>query len=341
MTADVSKILQRDALARVLMRERKKGKKIGVTNGAFDILHAGHVKYLEDAKKLCDILVVSINTDESVRLYKDPRRPINSQNDRALIVAGLSSVDYVTFHPERRMRETLLALKPDLYIKGGDYNPDSLTSKDVLDSWGGKVAFIPLLPGRSTTKVIEKIVDIYKTQEIPLKKRKLKRKAVFLDRDGVINIEKKYVSERKDFVFLPHVFEGLKRIQQKGFELIIVTNQAGIGLGYYGKEKFYDVNSFMLSEFSKHNIVISKIYFCPHSLSEKCNCRKPSIGMFEKAKRDLNLDMRKSWMIGDKKIDIEAGKKAECRTILIGNEELADFQANNLLKAAALIQQHP
>lgn len=342
----LSKIHPRERLVKIIAKLKSEGKKIGVTNGAFDLLHAGHVQYLEDAKKLCDILVVSVNTDESVRLYKDPRRPINSEKDRALVVAGLSSVDYVTFHNERRMRETLLALKPDLYIKGGDYNPDSLTSKDVLDAWGGKIAFVPLLPNRSTTKTIEKIVDEFgKTQEIPLKNKPSKTKVVFLDRDGVINEEKEYVSEQKDFVFLPKVFEGLKALQKMGYQVVIVTNQAGIGLGYFTKEDFYRVNKYMLLEFSKQGILISKIYFCPHSLTDKCDCRKPKTGMFENAKKDLNIDMKHSWMIGDKQLDIEAGKKAGCKTILIGSSTdfttMPDFVAPNLVESAKIIKSNP
>lgn len=344
-----SKIYPREKLAKIIEKLKKKGKKIGVTNGTFDLLHAGHIKYLNDAKKLCDFLVVSVNTDDSVRLYKDSGRPINSENDRAMVVASLKNVDFVTFHPERHMRETLLALKPDFYIKGGDYNRESLTSKDVLTGWGGQVKIIPLLLGRSTTDIINKIVSQFShnATEIELPKVKNRPKAVFLDRDGVINEWKEYIYEEDRFIFLPNVFNGLRKIQEKGFKIVIITNQSGIGLGYFTKEDFYAVNRKMLMKFYENGIIISKIYFCPHSLADNCNCKKPKTGMFEKAKEDLNVDIEKSWMIGDKEIDIQAGKSAGCRTILITSGSLInfktipDFIAKDLVNAADIIKSNP
>src|SRR5579872_4870579 len=223
MNMIASKIYSRENLIPIIEKLKKEGKTIGVTNGAFDILHAGHVQYLEDAKKHCDILVVSVNTDESVRLYKDPNRPINSQEDRAKTVAALESVDYVTFHNERRMRDTLLAFEPNYYIKGGDYNPDSLTSKDVLDKWGGEVLFIPLVEGRSTSSTIETIVHRYadQTAKIETEVLKEKQKVVIVDRDGVINEQVDYLHDPAKFRLLEGVTDALKTIQDLGYKIVI------------------------------------------------------------------------------------------------------------------------
>lgn len=343
-----SKIYPRQRLSKILQPLRNK-KAIGLTNGTFDILHAGHVLYLENAKKQCDILVVSINTDLSVRKYKDPQRPIISELDRASIIAALESVDYVTFHSERHMQTTLETLKPNYYIKGGDYKEDQLTSKDILKKWGGKVIILPFVKGKSTSAIIEKIQNAYTTISLPQQKRLKKAKAVILDRDGVINEEIEYLYEPEKFRFLEGVLAGLKKMQEMEFQIVIATIQAGIGLGYFTKEDFFRVNKTMLKGFHEHGIVVSKIYFCPHSVSEKCICRKPEIGLIKRAQKDLNLDLDQSWVIGDRTRDIEAGRRAGCRTILVESgyrdkdEEFItkpDFIVHNLVEASEIIKKN-
>lgn len=341
-----SKIYNRKELAKILKSLKDSGKKIGVTNGVFDLLHAGHVSYLEKAKKTCNILVVSINTDSSVKTFKDLERPINSQKDRATVVAALGSVDYVTFHDERRMRATLEALKPHYYIKAADYNSSTLTSADVLKEWGGELLLIPLVKGRSTTKIIEKILSLYGDKPVLLNiKNKLPRKAVFLDRDGVINEEMEYLHEPEKFKFIKGALEGIKKIQDMGFKIVIVTNQAGIGLGYFTKEDFFKVNKVMLQGFHNAGIIISKVYFCPHPLSENCSCRKPKTGLFERAKEELDIDFSKSWIIGDKTSDIMVGKAIGSKTILVKTghpvkEEKykSDHFVSDLIEAARIIK---
>lgn len=351
MRTIASKMYTREDLLPVIKKLKKEGKTIGITNGAFDILHAGHVQYLEDAKKQCDILIVSVNTDESVKLYKDPNRPINSQEDRAKTVAALESVDYVTSHNERRMRDTLLTFEPNYYIKGGDYNPESLTSKDVLDKWGGEVLFIPLLEGRSTSNTIETIVHRYAGNTVSLENEvpKEKQKVVILDRDGIVNEQVDYLHDPAKFRLLEGVTDALKTMQDLGYKLVIITNQQGIGLGYFREEDFYKVNKKMLALLHEKGISISKIYFCPHSLAENCNCRKPQTGLLEKAEKDLNIDTEKSWMIGDRSSDILAGKRRDLKTILVttgkgdNHDEVVGephYTVKNLQDAASVVQQH-
>ena len=134
------------------------------------------------------------------------------------------------------------------------------------------------------------------------------KKALFLDRDGVINKEIVHLFQKKDFVFLDGVFEVCLRFQKKGFLIIIVTNQAGIAKGLYTEADYRSLTNWMISEFNKKNIKIDAVFHCPHhpEYSSKCNCRKPLPGMFLSAQEGLGVSLKKSIMIGDKNTDVEA-----------------------------------
>ena len=136
---------------------RQGGQKVVFTNGCFDILHAGHVTYLEAATAQGDVLVLGLNTDESVRRLKGPERPINSELDRAKVVGALRAVDYVVLFGEQTAEAVIAEVKPDVYVKGGDYTLDTLPEAKIVQSYGGRVAFIDMVEGRSTTNIIKKI----------------------------------------------------------------------------------------------------------------------------------------------------------------------------------------
>lgn len=136
---------------------RRSGKKIAFTNGCFDILHAGHVRYLNKAKELADVLIIGLNADESVRELKGPSRPINTELDRAEVIEGLRVVDAVVVFKEKTAVEIIRKIKPDIYIKGGDYNLETLPENEIIKKIGGKVVFIDLVEGRSTTSIIDKV----------------------------------------------------------------------------------------------------------------------------------------------------------------------------------------
>lgn len=136
---------------------RRGGKKIVFTNGCFDILHAGHVRYLAAARALGDCLVLGLNTDASVRRIKGPERPINSETDRAEVADALKAVDYVVLFDEPTAEQVIGKVRPDIYVKGGDYTLETLPEAKIVQSYGGRVEFIALVAGRSTTNVIEKI----------------------------------------------------------------------------------------------------------------------------------------------------------------------------------------
>jgi len=143
-------------------------------------------------------------------------------------------------------------------------------------------------------------------------------KAIFLDRDGVINKEVGYLHRINDFIFIDGVFTTLNFLKNRGYNFFIVTNQSGIGRGYYRIEDFKILNDWMLNEFRKQNIEISKVFFCPHSPKENCICRKPLPGLFHQALKEFPIELNESWMIGDKEDDISAANSAGIEnTILV------------------------
>lgn len=136
------------------------------------------------------------------------------------------------------------------------------------------------------------------------------KKAVFLDRDGVINEDSGYVSKISDFKFINGVFEALRGFKELGYLLIIVTNQSGISRGFYTLDDFEKLNKFMLDEFTKNGVFIDKVYFCPHSPEENCECRKPKAGMILQGLKEFDINPQNSILIGDKISDIEAANAA-------------------------------
>lgn len=135
------------------------GRRLVFTNGCFDILHAGHVRYLQQAREAGDSLAVGLNSDRSVRELKGDGRPVNGQDDRAEVLAALGCVDFVVIFDGKRATDVLRAVRPHIYAKGGDYTPDSLDAgeRDVLRASGADVRILPLVPGRSTTSVLERV----------------------------------------------------------------------------------------------------------------------------------------------------------------------------------------
>ena len=136
------------------------GQKIVFPNGCFDILHAGHVRYLEKARSFGDCLVLGLNTDASVRCNKGPARPINGELDRAEVVGALKAVDYVVLFGEKTAETIIAKVRPDVYVKGGDYTLETLPEAKIVQSYGGRVEFVQMVAGRSTTNVIKKIEQL-------------------------------------------------------------------------------------------------------------------------------------------------------------------------------------
>jgi rfaE bifunctional protein kinase chain/domain/rfaE bifunctional protein nucleotidyltransferase chain/domain len=149
--------LSAEELARHIEGDRAEGRRIVLTNGCFDVLHRGHTRYLNQAKQLGDILVVALNSDESVRRLKGPERPINSVADRAAVIAALSCVDYVTVFDTPTPIPLIEKIRPEIYAKGGDYTPEMLAETEAVERFGGKVAILDYVPDQSTTGVVQRI----------------------------------------------------------------------------------------------------------------------------------------------------------------------------------------
>ena len=150
------RVLVQQDIVRLVDAIRKQGKIIGFTNGCFDILHVGHVRYLCAAKSMVDVLIVGVNSDESVRALKGPQRPVIPDIFRAEVLSALRCVDYVTIFSDRTAERIVEAIRPDIYFKGGDYTPDvnSLPESAIVREYGGKVVILPYQEGFSTTRIL-------------------------------------------------------------------------------------------------------------------------------------------------------------------------------------------
>lgn len=334
------KYLSRERVAELCGVLRREGRRIGFTSGAFDLLHAGHADFLERARGLCDLLVVGVNRDESVRRYKGPGRPVVEEEERARLVAALESVDYVFLFSERRNARNLEILRPDFYIKAGDYAKSELTSAEVVEKYGGKAVLLEIQTHTSTTDLIRRASlsrgaspEAFESPKplgggekgFPCQNRAVSldvppakvAPAVFLDRDGTINREVEYLHEPERFELLDGAGDGLKRFSDMGYRIVVVTTQAGIGLGYFTKEDFYRVNRAMFRALKPFDVKIDRIYFCPHGVAEKCECRKPATALLERAREDLNLDLSHSVLVGDKTADLETARRMGMTKILV------------------------
>ena len=150
-------LVDRNFIEKTCAEIRSTGKKIVFTNGCFDIIHVGHVRYLNAAKKLGDVLIVGLNTDASVKMLKGESRPVNNEKDRAEVLLGLKAVDYVVLFGERTAENLVAQVKPDIYVKGGDYTVEQIPEAKIVQSCGGEVRLIDFVSGYSTTGTIEKL----------------------------------------------------------------------------------------------------------------------------------------------------------------------------------------
>jgi D-beta-D-heptose 7-phosphate kinase/D-beta-D-heptose 1-phosphate adenosyltransferase len=161
LSAQAEKVLPAEHAAAALRLARKQGRRVVFTNGCFDLLHVGHVDLLRQARALGDLLVVGLNTDSSIRGLKGARRPLIPQHERANLIAALDSVDAVVLYDEPTPLELLRLLRPDVLVKGSDYTHDQVVGADLVESFGGRVELVQLTEGKSTTKLIEQILERY------------------------------------------------------------------------------------------------------------------------------------------------------------------------------------
>lgn len=312
-----SKILSRETVRAWVSDRRSLGKAIGFTCGAFDLLHAGHVEYLSEARRCCDALLVAVNSDSSVRASKGQWRPINSEQHRLSVVAALQTVDAVTLMPETRPAELIQLLQPDLYMKGGDYSEANLRSKPLVEAYGGRVVVIPIRSHISTSAILERAALLQLHEQVPLPNAAQRPRLIFLDRDGTLIRDVPFLHDPSRVELLPGVLEGLRHLQHAGFTLVLVTNQQGIGLGYYTEADFIAVNRALLRQLAPAGIRIARIYYCPHSLADDCECRKPGSLLLKRAFEYFQASPGACFFIGDSPADCQAAAGAGCPSVLI------------------------
>lgn len=304
------KLQSKKVLLARLKAERTAGKTIVACCGSFDVLTAKHTNLLEDFKRQGDVLVVFLNSDRSVRSYKGPNRPIMPERERAELLAALQSVDYVCLFDEINPLQSIETFKPDIYCNGGDWG-EVFLERDLVESYGGRVYSSAISRKSSTSDVIARIIAVSKIPEI---------KAVFLDRDGVIIKDKGYLHTISDVEFVPGVVGALRHLQKLGYLLIVISNQSGIGRKMYARKDADKVHAYMRAELRKKGVTLTDIYYCPHAPEKGCECRKPKPGMILTAAKKYNISLARSYVIGDRSSDIEAGKVVNCKTILLTRE---------------------
>jgi D-glycero-D-manno-heptose 1,7-bisphosphate phosphatase len=250
----------------------------------------------------------------------------------------LAAVNAVTILDEDRPLSLLLRWKPDLYIKGGDYKSSSLRSAVAVEEYGGQVLLIPSDFATSTSALLDRIAAITNHAPPETLPPKPPRGVVLLDRDGTLIRDVPFLHDPAQVELLPGVGEGLAALQAAGFTLAIVTNQQGIGLGYYTTQQFIAVNQQLFRALAPYGVRISKIYYCPHTAAGQCACRKPESGMVKRALCELEVSAERTFLIGDTAADIAAGKAGGCRTIAVGNPALpADYSAREFADAVRWI----
>lgn len=304
--------------AEIAARARSAGRTVVTLNGSFDLLHAGHLNIIREARSRGDLLMVGMNSDESYRRYKDPRGPVVPESQRAALLAALVYVDYVVLFDEPDPVVFLSKVRPSIHCNGAEYGEDCMEA-DTVKSAGGVVVPIPELSeeGRkvSTSGLLDRIAERCSAPRI---------KAVILDRDGIINEDAGFVYRVEDFRFRPGIVDLLRDLGLDGYGLFVITNQSGIARGMYTEDDVRKLHEHMLAELSKEGIEIRDIYVCPHHpegtvprYSLPCDCRKPHSMLFQRARKEHHIDVAASWSLGDRLRDCEAAKRAGFRTILL------------------------
>lgn len=257
------KIKSREELKEIVDRARTEGRKVAFTNGCFDLIHVGHTRYLQEAKKYGDIFIVAVNSDSSVRALKGDSRPIISEDQRAEVLAALGCVDYVTIFSELDPLKLITYLKPDFLVKGGDWAADSIIGKEVVEAEGGRVIRVSVIEGAATTNIVQRVIDIYCKGKVRVEVEK-KAKAIrllVLDVDGVMTDGRVVFADSGEELKAFDVKDGhgIKMLMRSGVGVALLTGREsrvvlhrakdlGIDMVYQGAKDKLPVFERILSE---------------------------------------------------------------------------------------------
>jgi D-glycero-D-manno-heptose 1,7-bisphosphate phosphatase len=264
------------------------------------------------------VLVVGVNSDRSVRRLKGPSRPLVPEVERAEVLAALECVDAVVVFDELTPEAVLARVKPEVCCKGGDYAPPHgkpVPEAALVESYGGRVVFLALSPGVSTTELARRASG----RAAGATPGPGGRPAVFLDRDGTLVEDVGYPREPQQLRLLPGSAAALAELRGHGFALVVISNQSGVGRGLLTREQAERVHRRLAELLAEYGVGLDGAYYCYHAPDEGCSCRKPSPHFLLIAGNELGLDLSRSFMVGDKPGDVQAGLSAGCRTVLFGD----------------------
>ncbi|HWP48630.1 MAG TPA: HAD-IIIA family hydrolase [Candidatus Limnocylindrales bacterium] len=306
------KIKSRAEIIEIASHLRKAGRKIVTTNGAFDLLHPGHVKMLQEAKSLGDVLIVGVNSDASIRRFKGPHRPIYSERDRAEMLAALACTDYITIFDELTPVTLLDHIRPHIHVNSPEHGYDCI-EKEVVLRHGGEIYLSKLIEGLSTSSLIEKILHVYSQPSY---------KAVFLDPETLFKSPQLIPPMLDNFD--EEVLRVLPGFLQADYRLIILANHPEVAMGQLTEQDLKRYYGAVQQLLKSQGIELAGIYFCPHhpegnvaSYRVECSCRKPRPGLIEQAVSDLNLNLARSFVISKGLENILMGREINCKTILV------------------------
>lgn len=308
----------------------KNKKTIGCITGSFDLLHEGHKFAIEHCKSKVDKLFVLLNSDNSIKKYKGPNRPIENQEIRIQNINNYDGDCYYFIFDNLIPNDILKIINPNKYFLSEEWSTSPIESL-VLNKKYTKIEPHPFLSGFSTSNLISK--------------EKASLGAIFLDRDGTINDDFGYISDEKDLFISNENKLGLQNLAKLNFKIFIITNQSGVSKKYFSEKKLIEINEFLLKEIRSFGGRIDKVFYDISNSHNPSKNRKPNIGMIEQAVDEYKIALSKSWIIGDKATDIMTGKFSNMKTIYIKNSKYPydsdlepDYKANNLNEVYKIIK---
>ena len=284
------KIKSWQELKEIVDKAKASGKRIAFTNGCFDLIHVGHTRYLQEAKKYGDIFVVAVNSDSSVRALKGNSRPIIPEDQRAEVLAALGCVDYVTIFSELDPLKLITYLKPDFLVKGGDWAADSIIGKDVVEAKGGRVIRVSVIEGAATTNIVQGIIDRYSAEKVKVTKVEVEEKArpiklLVLDVDGVMTDGRIVYNDggEETKAFDVKDGHGIKMLMRSGVSVALLTGRESRVVPHRARD-----------------LEIDMVYQGAHD----------KLSVFERILREKGLKGEEVSYVGDDLVDLPVMKRA-------------------------------
>jgi rfaE bifunctional protein nucleotidyltransferase chain/domain len=336
-----NKILSFSKAKNQISNFKKNGKKVGLCHGGFDLLHPGHMKHFEAAKKICDILFVSITSDKYVSKRKDTGRPIFTDKLRAYSIASVEFVDYVIISDYKLATDVIHHLKPSFYIKGPDFihktTPGITAERKAIKDVGGEIKYTrdPVL---STTKIVDYIKNNINRDKVLL----------IIDRDGTLIHENDFIGKdknwRENISLNKDVVDSISNIQTKyNTVALVISNQAGVARGYFNCKRVEEINNYINSLLKKNHITIHNWQYCPDvdkdyadktpidfkkEFIKKKTKRKPSTDMVFDGLKSLKMELKefsKIIIFGDRHEDEGIAEKLNAHYIDVKNKDYNDL----------------